>query len=511
MDCSEKYKIITDHPNKPVMAYCLNLENNTFEEIRIGYSFHFCNKVADKFKTYRFFSRCINETTDRIKVTVCADEIKRSYKYETKRNICKYGVIDHENNVILPCIYDEPFDARGDYFRLVINNPNKDGLPQKFCFYANEDGCPVCFYKGEKTLCVNVDAINDVTEDGLVIFLKGNKIGLYDIFNKELLLAPQYESIEYVNPILYCKINDSMFSFMVNRVQDTIVLREIRFEFKALYVLTHLNIIVVKDKNERFGFRDSKTFDEIMPCDYIRLEHEEGRQFIITNNISDKITINEDIVNGNDEIPLKVTKKNEKQGIITLGQEIIEILPCIYDKVVIQKYPDNLFDWMHGTDKKELWYVCKNDLWGVVSIQERCLIIPTIIPNDIFEHRTSNSQTLIKYGYIVCKEHRWGNTPTTYIYNINSKLKIHINENEEIKELTQDYFYTKCNHKTRKYDYYGNLIEEKSCDEYVGIKKYENPYALRSERQRDTWDAMTDGQYDDLPEGFDDDYSFLGQ
>lgn len=30
------------------------------------------------------------------------------------------------------------------------------------------------------------------------------------------------------------------------------------------------------------------------------------------------------------------------------------------------------------------------------------------------------------------------------------------------------------------------------------------------EMARDTWDAMTDGQYGDMPDGFDGDYSFLG-
>jgi hypothetical protein len=27
---------------------------------------------------------------------------------------------------------------------------------------------------------------------------------------------------------------------------------------------------------------------------------------------------------------------------------------------------------------------------------------------------------------------------------------------------------------------------------------------------RDSWDAMTDGMYGDMPDGFDGDYSFLG-
>ena len=32
----------------------------------------------------------------------------------------------------------------------------------------------------------------------------------------------------------------------------------------------------------------------------------------------------------------------------------------------------------------------------------------------------------------------------------------------------------------------------------------------RREKKEDDWDAMTDGQYGDMPEGFDGDYSFLG-
>lgn len=35
-------------------------------------------------------------------------------------------------------------------------------------------------------------------------------------------------------------------------------------------------------------------------------------------------------------------------------------------------------------------------------------------------------------------------------------------------------------------------------------------YPDYDQMERDTWDAMTDGQYGDMPEGFDGDYGFLG-
>lgn len=39
---------------------------------------------------------------------------------------------------------------------------------------------------------------------------------------------------------------------------------------------------------------------------------------------------------------------------------------------------------------------------------------------------------------------------------------------------------------------------------------YYDDYPDYDQMERDTWDAMTDGQYGDMPEGFDGDYSFLG-
>ena len=38
----------------------------------------------------------------------------------------------------------------------------------------------------------------------------------------------------------------------------------------------------------------------------------------------------------------------------------------------------------------------------------------------------------------------------------------------------------------------------------------ENSYDDDYDYRRESWDAMTDGQYGDMPDGFDGDYSFLG-
>lgn len=38
----------------------------------------------------------------------------------------------------------------------------------------------------------------------------------------------------------------------------------------------------------------------------------------------------------------------------------------------------------------------------------------------------------------------------------------------------------------------------------------EQDYYCSRVTEEDVWDAMTDGMYGDMPEGFDGDYSFLG-
>ena len=43
-------------------------------------------------------------------------------------------------------------------------------------------------------------------------------------------------------------------------------------------------------------------------------------------------------------------------------------------------------------------------------------------------------------------------------------------------------------------------------DDFYEHNSYDDDYDYR----RESWDAMTDGQYGDMPDGFDGDYSFLG-
>ena len=48
--------------------------------------------------------------------------------------------------------------------------------------------------------------------------------------------------------------------------------------------------------------------------------------------------------------------------------------------------------------------------------------------------------------------------------------------------------------------------EPKKKEEQIYYDSYEDYH----DYERDTWDAMTDGMYGDMPDDFDGDYSFLG-
>jgi hypothetical protein len=51
--------------------------------------------------------------------------------------------------------------------------------------------------------------------------------------------------------------------------------------------------------------------------------------------------------------------------------------------------------------------------------------------------------------------------------------------------------------------------EERQSNVYYENDDYDNDY-YDDYDMRDTWDAMTDGMYGDMPEGFDGDFDFLG-
>ncbi len=52
--------------------------------------------------------------------------------------------------------------------------------------------------------------------------------------------------------------------------------------------------------------------------------------------------------------------------------------------------------------------------------------------------------------------------------------------------------------------------DEEEFDDYFGSDGGGYSYCDDNDYMRDTWDAMTDGMYGDMPEGFDGDFDFLG-
>ena len=60
-------------------------------------------------------------------------------------------------------------------------------------------------------------------------------------------------------------------------------------------------------------------------------------------------------------------------------------------------------------------------------------------------------------------------------------------------------------------DLQGRILKrEPIMEEGESVDDSDYDDCLYEYNERDVWDAMTDGMYGDMPDGFDDDYSFLG-
>lgn len=72
---------------------------------------------------------------------------------------------------------------------------------------------------------------------------------------------------------------------------------------------------------------------------------------------------------------------------------------------------------------------------------------------------------------------------------------------------------TKVEKDGKEYDFsleYQEILSDDDTDEdYKYSQGYENYYCPH-DYENDTWDALTDGQYGDMPDDFDGDYDFLG-
>ena len=152
----------------------------------------------------------------------------------------------------------------------------------------------------------------------------------------------------------------------------------------------------------------------------------------------------------------------------------------------------------------------KNALQGIFCIEDKEIVIEPRINEEYYLYTDTIGENAIgistKQGGSMAL---WTLTGIFYLLLI-AFLFLKVKKNRQIKVTVFFHFGGFKNgvvivdrgDYTEKYDKSGHLLETK----WTRCSYGDNDLDYAAE----TWDAMTDGMYGDMPDGFDDDYSFLG-
>lgn len=110
----------------------------------------------------------------------------------------------------------------------------------------------------------------------------------------------------------------------------------------------------------------------------------------------------------------------------------------------------------------------------------------------IIDKQHFDTFTLDSNYWIVSKNGKWGALTMTGFEHIPCRY-------DDIKQISNGLFLV-----------HENCVEKTVGTDYEDSRYDSQPYYSQREMMEDTWDAMTDGQYGDMPEGFDGDFDFLG-
>ena len=382
----------------------------------------------------------------------------------------KWGFINENNEVIIPCIYDrvEKFDG---VFTGIINH-------KRFNFDVN--GIPINIYKvnGKRVVIhfIEWQSVMEFENKPLSIGKKNEKFGIVK-WDGKCFLAPEYDEIDInwskkcittrqngqKNQIIYFEGEKCWspiqqdFSF-IDRILGLCILKKgenfaaidenrnfvIGPYFSSLNVFKNIVISVYKSKVGILSRTDTfqKTFyAPILPFEYDQIKNGPHHQLISSMIVTYLIIV-----------------KDGLQGIFSVDEKKVILEPTIKKDITL--YPDTV-------GENAIGYSRRNEEYGFIDFNGNILF--QIEPYLYFKGKRTNIRRPVYFSM--------GGFKNGIVY---------IERNG------------RC---TEKYNRKGELLNRSmtsySHDENIDYKA-------------ETWDAMTDGMYGDMPDGFDDDYSFLG-
>lgn len=376
----------------------------------------------------------------------------------------KWGCVNQDNEEIIPCIYDRIEHFEGEYLRVWLSNPTEIFYePSIFNFDMNLEGVPCHTYysspKREKTrrnsFFFGFQAISDF-RCGLAIGLKNGYKGIVRE-DGNVFCKPEYDYIDMEgienNYIIAIKGDETITMLYFEELKCWRYLSNnysfLKFDGEYFHLKTDNKICIIdsSDNTIVIGFYSDLVFYK----DFIIATDNQGKKGILQRPDYHRICLNFEY----DEIEYRI-------GYI--GNNLV---------------------------------IIKNNLQGVCTIRGEILIEP--IFKDIYIYPNTYGEGLIGF------EKRYGEDIDSYrevgFINLEGEVVL-LFHNEEIESGFENGKAVISNRYSRKIiNKQGKILEEERFQ--IDWSDYDD-----DERKRDTWDALTDGQYGDYPEnGWDiDDY-----
>lgn len=438
-----------------------------------------------------------------------------NYDHNSKHNRCKelflvckrdnklFGLVNREGKLVVQCKYTNYIVFNGqlrdsDFIFVHDLHKNKEGLIK---LSYHKDFYLDCIYDEIKKHSNSLKTgVYDKFEDYIVAY-KDGYCQVIDINTGETIfpLSEKIYNIDAIsNDYIFVRFKQDDYIYIrIYSISTKTFLKE--FTYSGTGSMNE-HYIQVK-KNNKWGIFDLRIGEEIIPCEYYEdiniFKHDEEKYFVFSSFMF------------SDEFDLAVIMKNGKFGFLNIKNQIV--IDYIYEDVRLPKegfaavLDKNGWGFINKKGKKiangyenvigfheGLGAVKRNGKWGYIN-NDGIIVIPFR-----FDDAKSFSDGLASvaykkngynnYGFI--NRHNQTIIPFDYKY---------VEPFEEGLAYVETFF-----------DESGYISKDDIPIDWVSPEDIKESYHEEPDYEQEAWDAMTDGQYGDMPEGFDGDYDWLG-
>lgn len=243
----------------------------------------------------------------------------------------KAGVIDHENNIVVPCIYES---IEGMY-----RNHELLGVRR-----TEDRRCTLIEYRtGRQILPFDYHSLDRIshTDRYIQAYCEGQKHCIIDLEEERVVIPPRYWTIWAHGGYFFCNEGNSRFKLIDST--NTIVTPQI-YDGVTGWSDNNGSLGFIVQRDGQYGVMMNKGngFKEVVPCEYDNITDFYSGMFIPVD-------------------PIQILKKNGKYGILSTTGKVL--LPCEYDE-----FSDEFIEGMITTSKDNKWgliEVCKDTLTEV--------------------------------------------------------------------------------------------------------------------------------------------------